>query len=151
MYEMYGWACSGWDFFSLAFSGSDFYCLLSLSELIMNNWSSTIYLITNIVWESQPLIQVLTAGLQYPLNAASWDPVFILHHLSVTKPETDMFKSDNLKSFLAIIWTYKLDILGGGGVQGQGKGQRLMSIIWLATCQSRIYPPMPLGSKMLSC
>ena len=36
-------------------------------------------------------------------------------------------------------------ILGGGGVQGQGKGQRLMSIfagidyIWLATCQSKIY------------
>ena len=36
-------------------------------------------------------------------------------------------------------------ILGGGGVQGQGKGQRLMSniavndYIWLATCQGRIY------------
>ena len=35
--------------------------------------------------------------------------------------------------------------LGGGGVQGQGKGQRLMSniavngCIWLATCQGRIY------------
>ena len=35
--------------------------------------------------------------------------------------------------------------LGGGGVQGQGKGQRLMSniavndYIWLATCQGRIY------------
>ena len=35
--------------------------------------------------------------------------------------------------------------LGGGGVQGQGKGQRLRSIfavtdyIWLATCQSKIY------------
>ena len=36
-------------------------------------------------------------------------------------------------------------ILGGVGVQGQGKGQRLMSniavndCIWLATCQGRIY------------
>ena len=36
-------------------------------------------------------------------------------------------------------------LLGGGGVQGQGKGQRLMSniavndYIWLATCQGRIY------------
>ena len=36
-------------------------------------------------------------------------------------------------------------ILGGGGVQGQVKGQRLMSnivvndYIWLATCQGRIY------------
>ena len=36
-------------------------------------------------------------------------------------------------------------VLGGGGVQGQGKGQRLMSniavndYIWLATCQGRIY------------
>ena len=35
--------------------------------------------------------------------------------------------------------------LGGGGVQGQGKGQQLISIfavndyIWLETCQSRIY------------
>ena len=35
--------------------------------------------------------------------------------------------------------------LGGGGVQGQGKGQRLMGIkavddyIGLATCQSKIY------------
>ena len=35
--------------------------------------------------------------------------------------------------------------LGGGGVQGQGKGQRLMSNIavndysWLATCQGNIY------------
>ena len=35
--------------------------------------------------------------------------------------------------------------LGGGGVQGQGKGQWLMSniavndYIWLATCQGRIY------------
>ena len=35
--------------------------------------------------------------------------------------------------------------LGGGGVQGQVKGQRLMSnivvndYIWLATCQGRIY------------
>ena len=76
------------------FQGQTFtvWCLLSLSELIMNNWSSSIHLITNIVWESQPLIQVLTAGLQYPLIAASWDPVFILHHLSVTKPETDMIK-----------------------------------------------------------
>ena len=46
-----------------------------------------IHLTNIIVWESQPLIQVLTAGLQYPLNAASWDLIFILHHLSVTKPE----------------------------------------------------------------
>ena len=36
-------------------------------------------------------------------------------------------------------------VLGGGGVQGQAKGQWLMSIfadidyIWLATCQSKIY------------
>ena len=36
-------------------------------------------------------------------------------------------------------------LLGGGGVQGQGKGHGLMSIfavndyIWLATCQSKIY------------
>ena len=35
--------------------------------------------------------------------------------------------------------------LGGGGVQGQGKGQRLTNIfafndyIWLATCQSKIF------------
>ena len=38
-----------------------------------------------------------------------------------------------------------LYILGGGCVQGRGKGQRLMSIfavidyIWLATYQSKIY------------
>ena len=41
--------------------------------------------------------------------------------------------------------------LGGGGVQGQGEGQRLMSniavndYIWWATCQGRIfekYPPL---------
>ena len=37
------------------------------------------------------------------------------------------------------------ETLGGGGVQGQGKGQRLMNNIvandytWLATCQGRIY------------
>ena len=48
-----------------------------------------IHLTNIIVWESQPLIQVLTAGLQYPLNAASWDLIFILHHLSVAKPEKD--------------------------------------------------------------
>ena len=36
-------------------------------------------------------------------------------------------------------------MIGRGGVQGQGKGQQLMSIfavndyIWLATCQSKIY------------
>ena len=39
--------------------------------------------------------------------------------------------------------------LGGGGVQGQGKGQRLMSIFavidynWLATCQKKIYKKYP--------
>ena len=39
--------------------------------------------------------------------------------------------------------------LGGGGVQGQGKGKRLMGIkavddyIGLATCQSRIYEKKP--------
>ena len=38
-----------------------------------------------------------------------------------------------------------LILLGGGGVQGQGKGQRLMGIkavsdyIVLATCQNKIY------------
>ena len=38
-----------------------------------------------------------------------------------------------------------IEELGGGGVQGQGKGQRLMGIkavddyIGLATCQSKIY------------
>ena len=39
--------------------------------------------------------------------------------------------------------------LGGGGVQGQSKGQPLMSIfaaidyIWLAICQSKIYEKKP--------
>ena len=44
--------------------------------------------------------------------------------------------------------------LGGGGVQGQGKGQRLMTIFgWQhAKVEStKSNPPTPLGSKMLSC
>jgi len=44
--------------------------------------------------------------------------------------------------------------LGGGGVQGQGKGQRLMTTFgWQhAKVEStKSNPPSPLGSKMLSC
>ena len=42
----------------------------------------------------------------------------------------------------SVWWT--VQILGGGGVQGQGKGQLLIGIfvvnyIWLASCQSKIY------------
>ena len=48
----------------------------------------------------------------------------------------------NIETLMPRIKPYEL---GGGGVQGQGKGQRLMSniavndYIWLATCQGRIY------------
>ena len=63
-------------------------------------------------------------------------------HIIVNKKETQLERRSK-KSFIR---THK-DIykLGGGGVQGQGKGQRLMSnievndYIWLATCQGRIY------------
>ena len=44
--------------------------------------------------------------------------------------------------------------LGGGGVQGQGKGQRLMTTFgWQhAKVEStKSNPPTPLGAKMLSC
>ena len=44
--------------------------------------------------------------------------------------------------------------LGGGGVQGQGKGQRLMTTFgWQhAKIEStKSNPPLPLGSKMQSC
>ena len=44
--------------------------------------------------------------------------------------------------------------LGGGGVQGQGNGQRLMTTFgWQhAKVEStKSNPPTPLGSKMLSC
>ena len=69
-----------------------------------------IHLTNIIVWESQPLIQVLTAGLQYPLNAASWDLIFILHHLSVTKPEKDSVKIIQFWIYLTLTILYHQSI-----------------------------------------
>ena len=51
-------------------------------------------------------------------------------------------------------WGVSIYLLGGGGVQGQGKGQRLMTTFgWQhAKVEStKSNPPTPLGAKMLSC
>ena len=58
-----------------------------------------------------------------------------------------LISTQTLKSLLTLT-------LGGGGVQGQGKGQRLMTTFgWQhAKVEStKSNPPTPLGSNMLSC
>ena len=45
----------------------------------------------------------------------------------------------SLRRSVSVVSSYITYVLGGGGVQGQGKGQQLMIIFW------------PLDSKMLLC
>ena len=70
-----------------------------------------------------------------------------------------MYNVINVKQIFMILICFFSDYyyhlkLGGGGVQGQGKGQRLMTTFgWQhAKVEStKSNPPTPLCSKMLSC